>query len=142
MTKSIYQYSLRIWLTTLFASPPFVFIANYVRNSSSFWDIVRGLFLFEGYSIGFGLLVSVPSVLLFYFISIKTSKIPISIQVRKLILIVFVLALLLTTFSILLGGLNQLYNVESLRYIAAYSLVLIVSIIFNKLPAEITQQPT
>lgn len=142
MNKSIYQYSLKIWLTTLFVSPPVAFIGSYAKNVNSFWEIIAGLFLFEGYAIGFGLLFSLPSVILFYFISLRTSKLSATIQLRKLILILFALSLLLVTFSILLGGLNQLYNFENLGYISAYSLVLVVSLIFYKFPFRKTRQPT
>lgn len=142
MTKSIYQYSLRIWLTTLFVSPPIAFIVSYAKNANSFWEIVANLFLFEGYAIGFGLLYSLPSVILFYFIALFTTKLSATVQVKKLILILLALTLLLTTSSILLGGLNQINNSESLGYISAYSLVLVVSLIFNKVPVKKTKQLT
>jgi hypothetical protein len=103
MTKSIYQYSLRIWLTTLFVSPPIVFIASYAKNFGSFWEMIVGLFLFEGYAIGFGLLFSLPSAILFCFISLRITKLSATIQLRKLILILFALTLFGITFSFLLG---------------------------------------
>jgi hypothetical protein len=142
MTKIIYQYSLRIWLTTLFVSPPIVFIADYAQNVNSIWEKIVGLFLFEGYAIGLGLLFSLPSVILFYFISLHTSKLSTTIQLRKLILILFALIFLFVTFSILLGGINQIYDSKSLRYISAYSLVLVMSLLFYKLPFEKTRQKT
>lgn len=136
MTKSIYQYSLRIWLTTLFVSPPIAFVASYAKNVDSFWEVIVGFFLFEGYAVGFGLLSSIPSVILFYFISLCASKLSAAIQLRKLILILFALSLLLFTFSIYLGGVNQLFNSENLGYISTYGLVLVVSLILYKLPFE------
>ena len=142
MNKSIYQYSLRIWLTTLLVSPPIAFIVSYTKNVNSFWEIIAGLFLFEGYAIGFGLLFSLPSVVLFYFVSLRTSKLSAAIRSKRLILISFASTLLLITFSILLGGLNQLYNFENVGYISSYGLVVILSLIFYKLPFERKQQPT
>lgn len=136
MTKSIYQYSLRIWLTTLFVAPPIAFITTYTTNISSFSETMMGLFLFEGYAIGFGLLLSLPSVILFYFISFWTTKLSTTIQLKKLVLILFALTLPVITFSIVLGGFNQLYTSENLGYTLAYGLVLVASLMFYTLPFE------
>jgi len=115
------NYLFKVWASTIIAAPILIMLLTSIIMSKPGSGVDSGAFGFIAFSIGYGLLLSIPTFLIIYFLYPQLNKrIDNSIHL-KIILTVIGVACILLTFYLLYG--SDAYNLNGNYAALTFSIV-------------------
>ncbi|HEY4328004.1 MAG TPA: hypothetical protein VGN20_28730 [Mucilaginibacter sp.] len=129
--KEAFIYSLKVWLTGVILSPVLFTAIDIIIHRNIYYDYQNALG-FIGYSIVYGLILSIPSWLLLWLAIIIVSKWGVAIELKKVALTVAGAVLSLLPFYLLFHNDDKSSDKDVCTWATTYCLVIIGGIWFYK----------
>src|SRR4051812_29777647 len=104
------SYVLKVWGSTIVGAPVLIMFASAIASAIQGSVLDAGAFDFIAFAIGYGLVLSIPTFLIVYFLfPVLSKRVESSVNLKLSLLIIGVICVL-TTFYLLYGG--DAYNIN------------------------------
>lgn len=125
------NYILKVWGLTITVTPILMMFLTVILMARQERKLELGVFGFIAFSIGYGFILSIPTLLMIYFLFFPLSKMFPKELHLKLMIILIGIACILFTFYLLYGSAYNLNgNYAALTFSVAYSFCLIIFGVF------------
>ena len=126
------KYSIKVWLFTVIVSPLLLFLILGLIINSAKWNEILDSYMMIGFMMLYGLVLSIPSMLLFWLIQ-RQLKNNLNENKTKLILSVYSFFSVWITFYIIDKGFVE-RGFQQIFWIVIYSLTIVIGVWIFKLP--------
>lgn len=126
------KYSIKVWLFTVIVSPLLLFLILGLIINSAKWNSILDSYMMIGFMMLYGLVLSIPSMLLFWLIQ-RQLKNNLNENKTKLILSVYSFFSVWITFYIFDKGFVE-RGFQQIFWIVIYSLTIVIGVWIFKLP--------
>lgn len=126
------KYSIKVWLFTVIVSPLLLFLILGLIINSAKWNEILDSYIIIGFMMLYGLVLSIPSMLLFWLIQ-RQLKNNLNENKTKLILSVYSFFSVWITFYIFDKGFVE-RGFQQIFWIVIYSLTIVIGVWIFKLP--------
>lgn len=130
--KPIMKYSIKVWLFTVIISPLLLFLILGLIINSAKWDEILGSWLMIAFMMLYGLVLSIPAMLLFWLIERKLIN-TLNDNKLKLILSVYSFISVWITFYIFDKGFVE-RGFQQIFWVVIYSITIVIGVWLFKLP--------
>lgn len=126
------KYSIKVWLFTVIVSPLLLFLILGLIINSAKWNSILDSWMMIGFMMLYGLVLSIPSMLLFWLIQ-RQLKNNLNENKTKLILSVYSFFSVWITFYIFDRGFVE-RGFQQIFWVVIYSLTIVIGVWIFKLP--------
>ena len=126
------KYSIKVWLFTVIVSPLLLFLILGLIINSAKWNSILDSWMMIGFMMLYGLVLSIPSMLLFWLIQ-RQLKNNLNENKTKLILSVYSFFSVWITFYIFDKGFVE-RGFQQIFWVVIYSLTIVIGVWIFKLP--------
>ncbi len=126
------KYSIKVWLFTVIISPLLLFLILGLIINSAKWDEILGSWLMIAFMMLYGLVLSIPAMLLFWLIERKLIN-TLNDNKLKLILSVYSFISVWITFYIFDKGFVE-RGFQQIFWVVIYSITIVIGVWLFKLP--------
>src|SRR5689334_19358736 len=126
------KYPVKVWLLTILIAPLVSFIIMFLENGASF-SVFDSAFVVIFFMILFGLLLSLPSLFLFWYLSDELNDRALKSRNKKLILCLCGVFLIWITFFLMNKSLFSKWNFYDYNWPLSYSFVMVLLTITLKM---------
>jgi hypothetical protein len=126
------KYSIKVWLFTVIVSPLLLFLILGLIINSAKWNSILDSYMMIGFMMLFGLVLSIPSMLLFWLIQ-RQLKNNLNENKTKLTLSVYSFFSVWITFYIFDKGFVE-RGFQQIFWVVIYSLIIVIGVWIFKLP--------
>lgn len=126
------KYSIKVWLFTFIVSPLLLFLILGLIINSAKWNEILDSYMMIGFMMLYGLVLSIPSMLLFWLIQ-RQLKNNLNENKTKLILSVYSFFSVWITFYIFDKGFVE-RGFQQIFWVVIYSLTIVIGVWIFKLP--------
>ncbi len=126
------KYSIKVWLFTVIVSPLLLFLILGLIINAAKWNSILDSWMMIGFMMLYGLVLSIPSMLLFWLIQ-RQLKNNLNENKTKLILSVYSFFSVWITFYIFDRGFVE-RGLQQIFWVVIYSLTIVIGVWIFKLP--------